>query len=132
MKSQMVNEQNIEEQANIKECDPKAEKKIRKWMPNCTVIGYMMLAILFYATPVHAAGEASSIVTNAFQVIYDIIAAIVSSIGSLFLLWGIFEWGQSLNQHDGGAQSIAFKRIAAGLITVIAPNLIPLITASIQ
>lgn len=70
--------------------------------------------LLFFAVnvPVLAAGNVdTSQITNGFDAIYQVIAAIVSAIGSIFLLWGLFEWAQSLNTQDGGAQSIAFKRI---------------------
>lgn len=75
-----------------------------------------------------AAGEEGAlIVSQGFDVIYTIIAAIVSSVGSLYLLWGIFEWAQSLNTQDGGAQSMSFKRIASGLVAIIGPQLVPII-----
>ena len=69
----------------------------------------------------------TSQITNGFDAIYQVIAAIVSSIGSIFLLWGLFEWAQSLNAQDGGAQSIAFKRIGSGLIATLAPQIIMVI-----
>lgn len=74
-------------------------------------------------------GEA--VIQAGFNTIYSLVAAIVSSIGSLFLLWGVFEWAQAMNVQDGGAQSMAFKRIAGGLVAVITPQLIPVITASV-
>ena len=78
--------------------------------------------------PVLAAGNVdTSQITNGFDAIYQVIAAIVSSIGSIFLLWGLFEWAQSLNAQDGGAQSIAFKRIGSGLIATLAPQIIMVI-----
>ena len=40
-------------------------------------------------------------------------------------------WAQSMNSQDGGAQSMAFKRIAGGLVAVITPQLIPVITSSV-
>jgi hypothetical protein len=43
------------------------------------------------------------------------------------LLWGVFEWAQSLNTQDGGAQSAAFKRIGSGIVATVAPQIIPLI-----
>ena len=64
---------------------------------------------------------------NGFDAIYQVIAAIVSAIGSIFLLWGLFEWAQSLNTQDGGAQSIAFKRIGSGLVATLAPQIITVI-----
>ena len=78
--------------------------------------------------PVFAAGNVdTSQITNGFDAIYQVIAAIVSSIGSIFLLWGLFEWAQSLNAQDGGAQSIAFKRIGSGLVATLAPQIIAVI-----
>ena len=75
-----------------------------------------------------AAGNVdTSQITNGFDAIYQVIAAIVSAIGSIFLLWGLFEWAQSLNTQDGGAQSIAFKRIGSGLIATLAPQIIMVI-----
>ena len=56
--------------------------------------------LLFFAVnvPVFAAGNVdTSQITGGFDAIYQVIAAIVSAIGSIFLLWGLFEWAQSLN-----------------------------------
>ena len=86
--------------------------------------------LLFFAVnvPVFAAGNVdTSQITGGFDAIYQVIAAIVSAIGSIFLLWGLFEWAQSLNTQDGGAQSIAFKRIGSGLIATLAPQIIMVI-----
>ena len=69
----------------------------------------------------------TSQITNGFDAVYQIIAAIVSATGSIFLLWGLFEWAQSLNTQDGGAQSIAFKRIGSGLVATLAPQIIAVI-----
>lgn len=76
------------------------------------------------------AAGANGVIQSGFNAVYQIIAAIVSSIGSLFLLWGVFEWAQSLNTQDGGAQSAAFKRIGSGIVATVAPQIIPLINGS--
>lgn len=85
------------------------------------------LLVVFAPVPVLAAGNTSAITTS-FKSIYNIIAAIVTSIGQLYLLWGVFEWATSLNSQDGTAQSMAFKRIAAGLIACMAPTIISMIS----
>ena len=77
--------------------------------------------------PVFAATNTGAI-SNSFKSIYNIIAAIVTSIGQLYLLWGVFEWATSLNSQDGTAQSMAFKRIAAGLVACMAPTIISMIS----
>ena len=84
------------------------------------VIGIVLLLL-------SAGNVDTSQITNGFDAIYQVIAAIVSAIGSIFLLWGLFEWAQSLNTQDGGAQSIAFKRIGSGLVATLAPQIITVI-----
>lgn len=92
----------------------------------------MSLAItLQVGYPVLAAETGTDVIQTGFNTIYGLVAAIVSSIGSLYLLWGVFEWAQSMNMQDGGAQSMAFKRIAGGLVAVITPQLIPVITSAV-
>lgn len=96
-----------------------------------TALMMVMLCTMSCQFPVCAAGNPGEIVSNAFNVIYQIVAAVVSSIGVLVILWGLFEWGQSMNTQDGGAQGMAFKRIGGGLVMAIGPQLLPLITSSI-
>ena len=86
----------------------------RNWIVNENMYktpGNMILvtgsSVLLSGMTVLAAGNGAALIQTGFGVIYDIIAAIVSSIGALLLLWGMFEWAQSLNTQDGGAQSIA-------------------------
>ncbi len=105
----------------------KLQKKFVKGM-------FLSLALTIgYCIPVFAAGEdGAAIVTRGFNVIVTIIAAVVSSIGSLILLWGLFEWAMALNTQDGGAQSMAFKRIGSGIVATLGPQLLPLITAAMH
>ena len=82
----------------------------------------LFLLALSAGLPVNAAAATNSI-TSAFD-------SIVSSIGQLYLLWGVFEWATALNSTDGSMQSMAFKRIAAGLVACLAPQIIKLIKIS--
>lgn len=90
----------------------------------CALTAAFFTAIM-YGIPAYAS-NAAAIVKNGFNIIYDIIAAVVSAIGALYLLWGVFEWAQSMNTQDGGAQSMAFKRIGAGVVACITPQVIPI------
>lgn len=114
------------------------KKKILKMKKKEIVILMAFSLIMSFVTvlqmgyPVFAAeNNGSQVIQTGFNTIYGLVAAIVSSIGSLYLLWGVFEWAQSMNMQDGGAQSMAFKRIAGGLVAVITPQLIPVITSSV-
>ena len=102
----------------------------RKGRPFLSIVGMAALHSLLIGVQVMAAPQdGSAIIESGFDVVYTIIAAIVSAVGSLLLLWGLFEWAQALNTQDGGAQSMAFKRIASGLVACMGPQLIPLIQA---
>lgn len=82
--------------------------------------------VTLYAVPVFAAGEGATVIENGFATLLDIVKALVSAIGTIVLLWGLFEWGTSLQSPNGAEQSSAFKRIGGGLVMILAPQLIGL------
>lgn len=87
----------------------------------------MSICIAAFLISIHAQATNGNIITTGFNSLYNVVASIVSNIGQLFLLWGVFEMAASMNTQDGMAQSSAFKRVGGGLIACIAPQIIPLI-----
>lgn len=85
----------------------------------------LIASVIFIAMPVYAAN--TSAVTAKFDTLQDIVSSIISSIGTIVVLWGIFEFGNSMQTQEGGAQSQAMKRIGGGLVMVIAPQLLALL-----
>ena len=85
-----------------------------------------MLMLVLMAVPVFAAGEGAAVIETGFATLLDIVKALVSAIGTIVLLWGLFEWGTSLQSPNGAEQSSAFKRIGGGLVMILAPQLISL------
>lgn len=83
----------------------------------CCAMFSMLIGIDSFATSSNTV-EAS---LSGFQ---DILESFVTSVGSMITLWGIFEWGNSMQSNDGMQQSAAFKRIGGGLIMCIAPNVL--------
>lgn len=63
-------------------------------------------------------------VTSSLNDFYSIVAAFVSATGAIILLWGVFEWGTSMQASDGSMQANAFKRIGGGLVMILAPQII--------
>ena len=106
---------------------PAVRKKDKALIWGILLAGISCFLAACHPFPVYATGNTGAITTS-FKSIYNIIAAIVTSIGQLYLLWGVFEWATSLNSQDGTAQSMAFKRIAAGLVACMAPTIISMIT----
>lgn len=89
------------------------------------VVSAVCMAAFFIS--IHVQATNGNIISTGFNSLYDVVASIVSNIGQLFLLWGVFEMAASMNTQDGMAQSSAFKRVGGGLIACIAPQIIPLI-----
>lgn len=88
------------------------------------IMGVMSAASPEMAYAATNSSSGASTVTSSFSSLTDIVTALVSSIGTIVLLWGFFEWGTSMQSTDGVMQSSAFKRIGGGLIMVLAPQLI--------
>ena len=87
-------------------------------------MGVMSLVSSEFVYAATNSSSGASTVTSSFSSLTDIVTALVSSIGTIVLLWGFFEWGTSMQSTDGVMQSSAFKRIGGGLIMVLAPQLI--------
>ena len=81
---------------------------------------------LLMAVPVFADGDGAAVIQSGFVTLLDIVKALVSAIGTIVLLWGLFEWGTSLQSPNGAEQASAFKRIGGGLVMILAPQLITL------
>lgn len=70
------------------------------------------------------ASEAAGVIEAQFDTLLGIVTSIISSIGTIITLWGISEWGIAFQGQDGTMQAHAFKRIAGGLVMLLAPQLI--------
>lgn len=103
---------------------------------NRRILAFMLIAGLStlmsfgIVTPVFAADTGAALVTSSFSTLISIVTALVSSIGSIVLLWGFFEWGTAMQSQEGVMQANAFKRIGGGLVMVIAPQLVAAFTAT--
>lgn len=97
-------------------------KKRDSWKRMLQMAAVCLMLALFTSQPVLASGAGA--VTAKFNILKEIVATVVSSIGTIVTLWGLFEFGNSMQTQEGGAQSQAMKRISGGLVMVIAPQLL--------
>lgn len=90
---------------------------------------YLALCLLLAASTqmgVCASGAGKTI-TAGIGNLQSIVASFVSAVGSIIVLWGIFEWGNAMQSQDGMMQSQAFKRIGGGIVMTMGPQLLTLI-----
>lgn len=97
-------------------------KKRDSWKLKIQIAAVCLLLSMFTSLPVMASGAGA--VTAKFNILQEIVATVVSSIGTIITLWGLFEFGNAMQTQEGGAQSQAMKRISGGLVMVIAPQLL--------
>lgn len=110
--------------------EKKAGKKGRR--KAAVVMAMVALNVFMFAMPVFAAVSSNSgadVVNSKMSVLYNIIAAFVSSYGGIQVLWGVFEWGNATNTQDGMMQSQSVKRIGGGLIMTVASQLVTVLLA---
>ena len=72
------------------------------------------------------ASSGEAIINNSFATLRSLVAAIISAIGFIITLWGVGEWGISMQSQDGIMQAHAFKRIGGGLVMILAPQILSL------
>lgn len=89
-------------------------------------IAVTVICMMLHAMPVTASAGAISGLNN-FR---NLLGEIISVIGSFYLLWGIFEFANSLMGNDGVMQASAFKKIGAGFLAMAAPEIFTLLKGS--
>lgn len=102
--------------------------KTCKWFTVKNIFRLSVYVLCICAMQMNAnAADGNVFVKNAFSNITDIIKSFVTCIGIILCLWGVFEWGNSMQGNDGVMQSGAFKRIGGGLVMCLAPQLLGVI-----
>ena len=92
------------------------------------ILAALVSVIIFVPQLRVLADDGAAIVTGAFNNLTSIITAILSSIGSIILLWAFFEVGVSMQSQEGTMQAMGFKRVGGGLVMTLAPQLVNVIT----
>ena len=97
------------------------------------LIGLVVFVTIYYpqvyAFAADEAAAGADLVKNSVGRVYDILAAFVSSVGSIITLWMIFEMGVAVQSQEGTMQANGIKKVGGGLIMVLAPQLLSALTA---
>lgn len=116
----------MKNEKNLKEMKTRIWKKenVKKCLRFTCLIAVLLLCV---TNPVYAAEENTANITSSMQNLQNLIGSFVSSVGSIVVLWGLFEWGNSMQGNDGMMQSAAFKRIGGGLVMTLGPQILSLL-----
>ena len=86
------------------------QKNIRKLS---LAVVFMFMALSMQVS-VHGAGTTP--ISTPLNTLLTIVTDLVTGIGSIITLYGIFEFGNAQQTQDGAAKSFAIQRISGGLI----------------
>lgn len=98
--------------------------KRKLFIKNIAFFGACMLMLVLLTTdPVLASG--ADVITNKFNTLKEIVAAIITSLGVIFTLWALLELGTAMQADGGGGMMAqAWKRMGGGLVMCLAPQLL--------
>lgn len=66
--------------------------------------------------------DATTAINAKFEILWNLISAVVQSVGGVILLWHAFEFGASMQaQEGGGAITRSLKGIGGALVMLVAP-----------
>lgn len=106
------------------------KKNLKRILKIAAVLSLML--VISYHSDVTAFAKGTSADTSAVTAKFDnlktLVSSCVSGLGTVVCLWGISEFGLALQGNDGMMQTHSFKRIAGGLIMIIAPQILTILT----
>lgn len=83
-------------------------------------LAMLVLAMYCNTYPAYAT-DATTALTGKFDIFYSLVSTVIQSIGGIILVWGAFEFGNSMQQQEGGATTRALQRVGGGLVMLVAP-----------
>lgn len=107
------------------------KRRIEKIKERAVTTVYMVTGTILQTAPLisNAANAGAQAVSQTMGNFQAMIVALISSFGSIILLWGVFEFGTAIQSPNGTEQTQGFKRIVGGLVMTIAPSIVAGLTA---
>ena len=94
------------------------KKKLKKVTEYTACFAFLMLPHCMESR----ARSATAAINAKFEILWNLISAVVQSVGGVILLWHAFEFGASMQaQEGGGAITRSLKGIGGALVMLVAP-----------
>ena len=99
---------------------------MKKYMMTAVVLSFYML-ICLCPEVAYASEAARAEVMGKFNSFESLLADLISTLGTIYTLWGISEWGLSWHESNGTMGGQSFKRIFGGLVVILSPQILLII-----
>lgn len=94
------------------------------------VLSVMICFIFFSAPHVIYANQGLEDIKAQMSLLQELMAALVSSVGSVVLMWSIFKMGMAMQAGgNSGMEAQSFASIGGGIFMVAAPQLVLIFTS---
>lgn len=87
-----------------------------------------LTVVCAFGIPMACYAAATNEIVSKINNIYSLVLAIISAIGMIALVWGIFDFATAWQQHDSSQLTQGMRKIVAGLLMVCAGTVIGLLT----
>lgn len=98
-------------------------KKVKK-IDRAKVLPLLICWGIVACYTVTSAATGTTAISAPLATLLTIVTDLVTGIGSIITLYGIFEFGNAQQSQDGAGKSFAIQRITGGLIMVVSPQLL--------
>lgn len=99
-------------------------EKGKRFVKKTAALLWAMITVTSMNLMTVLASDGAQAITAKFDIAKELMAAVVTSIGVMVILWGIFQLGSSMQSQEGSLRTQALERIGGGLIMTLAPQLL--------
>lgn len=107
-------------------------KKHKKQIKSFLFTFVLCASVLFMQKETMFAGEINQSEVDAFMQPFNTLkymfTTLLSSLGSLYTLWCIGEWGLAWHESQGNVGGQNFKRLYGGIVLIVGPQILSLLT----
>lgn len=96
---------------------------VRKEWAARIVKGAALCLLIAGCAPVRASASGAQTVTSGLKNLRDIVAFFVHAVGVIIVLWGILEWGNTMQSQDGMMQFQTLGKVIQGTVMIFGPPL---------
>ena len=99
-------------------------RRAKRFTKSVAVLFWTAVAVASMNLMPVLASDGAQAITAKFNIAKELMAAVITSIGVMVILWGIFQLGSSMQSQEGSLRTQALERIGGGLLMTLAPQLL--------
>lgn len=100
--------------------------KMCNFVKTAIMLSFLLLIILSPETML-ASNNAKAEFMSTFASFESLFTDLISTLGTIYTLWCVSEWGLAWHESNGTMGGQSFKRIFGGLVVVLSPQILAIL-----